>query len=516
MSAEKSAAERELRKARELLAISESLNTELKMENEKLHGSLQDSRHQVSVSEDEKCRVGVHAQTASLELVISGLEATLTETQDANQKLATDMECAVEKLSLSEANRRESELALSAEAEKSEALGSELVAANEKTADLKISLESALKKQEGQEAAFAALKAQLSTAHNDIQRMSESMAMAETTAVALRQKMEHLRNENGDLKSTRDALHKECERVEAARASLEISLADQDRSNSELESELLGARAKVDEFEKSETILKQKQSDEQQKIARLEDSLAEANTRLEKQEHQSRGYASELAETQLQLAAMQDERDTEAVTKSVALEDLEKVKSEAKDSMRQRQVLESDVASLQTQLKTLASNISDKENECRETELQLRREVNIAKENELKVKLELDEAKRHDLKVHEEHELQEDLIQNFKQEHDARLKVHPRRAAALRFVCMFITTTSTVQSAEEDWAARFEQLEAKHEQLMLVNTELESHRSDLRQRMEEMNVLRRKMHNELVELRGNIRVFCRIRPSSRF
>jgi kinesin family member C1 len=51
--------------------------------------------------------------------------------------------------------------------------------------------------------------------------------------------------------------------------------------------------------------------------------------------------------------------------------------------------------------------------------------------------------------------------------------------------------------------------------LQLDNQKLQKNSSFLENELREAESLRRKLHNEVQELRGNIRVFCRVRPSVR-
>lgn len=45
------------------------------------------------------------------------------------------------------------------------------------------------------------------------------------------------------------------------------------------------------------------------------------------------------------------------------------------------------------------------------------------------------------------------------------------------------------------------------------NSSLEAEVTDLRLRLERSEALRRQLHNDLVDTRGRIRCYCRVRPS---
>ena len=80
-------------------------------------------------------------------------------------------------------------------------------------------------------------------------------------------------------------------------------------------------------------------------------------------------------------------------------------------------------------------------------------------------------------------------------------------------------TISSVESEKVDLIGKNHELEKHLKEKMANLTEKESEILVLKQRIEEMDEeikkgekLRKKLHNEVMELKGNVRVFCRVRP----
>ena len=63
--------------------------------------------------------------------------------------------------------------------------------------------------------------------------------------------------------------------------------------------------------------------------------------------------------------------------------------------------------------------------------------------------------------------------------------------------------------------ATLEEVEAAKKAAQWSEAEALKREAQWRGEVDALQALRKKLHNELIDLKGNIRVFCRIRPSKR-
>ncbi|OMP83491.1 Kinesin-like protein klpA [Diplodia seriata] len=245
-------------------------------------------------------------------------------------------------------------------------------------------------------------------------------------------------------------------------------------------------------------------------------------------------YRSELENTRLKLTQSEVALDAAKKTHAFELKDLQRQSEhELKDmqfqhereSMRLKQDAERKSDELQRKLEAQASDLkreyeqkhADMKKEL-EAELEKERQLRVKEVSELKMETELHrqnagvDLERRDREMkelrRENEQLQADLERKTTLEKNLRDKLSEAS-----------TNTITLESANSAMKAKIHFLESDSQAQSSAFGELQNQMQEAIDAAEEAKAklraeetLRRKLHNQVQELKGNIRVFCRVRP----
>lgn len=295
-------------------------------------------------------------------------------------------------------------------------------------------------------------------------------------------------------------------------------------------SDLLQAKVEHLEKERMDLSLKLHQRDERERTWKIK--MEQMELQLKASEQAKQELASSLQSAKDQLEAEHRKKSSgpsansggvcgDANTQGLwnkmtaASRELRRVEEELKSALADKELAVFERESIQQQLSALQTKQSNDEKVIR----QLSRASDEAKLVQSKLELSLEKNKRFEEEIGKLKKRCADLTQ----EHTAVLQQHELQVETLQ------GEVQRLQSEVEDWKEKA----AKHGSSLLATgsvdevgadesdaarassrdvTELQAFVTELQQRLQNSESQRRKLHNTLQELRGNIRVYVRCRP----
>ncbi|XP_078338676.1 uncharacterized protein LOC111136219 isoform X2 [Crassostrea virginica] len=287
----------------------------------------------------------------------------------------------------------------------------------------------------------------------------------------------------------------------------------QARSTSLFEEGVQKQKELEEDLKKYREKLTKLQENLQKKTGELKETEVKHREEISKLQEENRSTSRRMRDLMVEVTHLQA-REPEVVTKIKVQE----VQVDSQKTLDALQACEGERDQYRTQLEESQSQhsqlVSLLEKEQRLTE-QLSEEVNKQKEKLISVVQDTAE------KLEEAEREKEAAIQNTKTQMERNLKHLELR---YRQLC---EQASSVVPAYQELAQSYRQLESQCKQfpqvlqaaIADVNNQIcqairniGDHNKDLVRRYHKEMQLRKKYHNELVELKGNIRVFCRVRP----
>uniref|UniRef100_A0A667XAQ7 Kinesin-like protein n=1 Tax=Myripristis murdjan TaxID=586833 RepID=A0A667XAQ7_9TELE len=294
--------------------------------------------------------------------------------------------------------------------------------------------------------------------------------------------------------------------VEALRGEVsrwESQARQRERRLAELERELLEKAAKI------ESVRKQLEETTQQ--------LGKSQRQLEESKHQRGEVEHKLG---LQLRECEEELARQAATSSVVKYVTQTVEVQSPETQKTLAEMQTKNAALQEQLavqRQLLRELETQLHESQRTCAQLRTQI-LVYEGEMERAQGQLEAEMQNLEEEKNRVIEEAFIRaesEMKAVHEnlagVRMNLLTLQPALRTLTCDYNCLKRQVQ----DFPFMLDKAiaEAKQEICQVISEVSSANQELLRKYKREMN-LRKKCHNELVRLKGNIRVFCRVRPVS--
>ncbi|TYZ61939.1 hypothetical protein PybrP1_001381 [[Pythium] brassicae (nom. inval.)] len=358
--------------------------------------------------------------------------------------------------------------------------------------------------------------------HVQVQSLSKQLEAQEAAHDALLSDKRALESKLGDYKEQLDGYARQCEELGEKNRTLKRELL---AARNRLEQQETTEQSSVDEAQRLAVLVATEQS-LRADAARARDELATAQSRSGKELEAAR---SQLAELQAELAALraaEQQRDARAsathaadatVTAAVVTTlttQLSAKQEELEAAQRSVQELAARIEALEADHAQSTAVLADERQDAAtlRSELQSAAETRVALERRLAEQMQLGTAQRSEAEEQnrvlkrESRAFERDLkaAQTAAKEREEELRVAQRRAEALE--SSLVAQEAVVESARQVGFAEAERASAE----LVRQAQAEKARvADLY--AHELQA-RRQLHNRLMELQGNIRVFCRVRP----
>lgn len=381
-----------------------------------------------------------------------------------------------------------------------------------------------------------------------------------------------LKRENERLESEQEELRHMCEKIQAEKCNVENELFELKRKNEDREKELQAGKNAAtqtvyqvrEDFERQKQELVAALQEAEEKIRSAEETKRDLGSQLKlsKEEEERLGsevrklaadwekVSSDLEKSQQNLSAIQNQYDTikndfaSSQTNNVSMnKKLEEWQQKAAELLKELEKERSVSARLKQSAEKFADTAANKEETLKETQniyeeriaeaVKKQKEINEMAEK-LKGEVEEKSMQHEEAQVEiakltgeletvkiELTETKEDLLKLREEASSALNRIEEANQKALQAQ----EKLAAVEKEAEDKASKLSQLEGELEALQECTYGMEG--SDQKELISRMvtkiasleaavvaaDAKRREAHNQLVELKGNIRVFCRVRPN---
>jgi len=411
-------------------------------------------------------------------------------TTTANERV----EKAKENLELMESKYAEMVLERDALAEQRAALFEKHSASEKLVADFRAALEKTNGSLENSRALNKDLELKLSESEHTIGRMKEEHNFT-------RQKLE-------------DAMTQKSESIEnvqkllSEKAGMMMELGELKGIRSQIETQIESANARVEIIAKECETAKEEANELKREIARL-------TTECEKKQEKVNNFRLETESMKANIERVTEENNGYRVQLETSKSDSEKVLKEFESLRKEKEILEELKAQLleaNSEIKCSKVEVSYTKSECE----MLRKQCEASKEERLSMLSQIERLKGDLERVVETS--QKDtvlLVEKYETEHDKLTKVES----------LYEQVRKEKELLEETAQEKERQHREQEQQLLLQcrpkakQDEPASHEAFMRiaaleAELVKAEAVRREMFNQIQELRGNIRVFCRVRPLS--
>ncbi|TMW68540.1 hypothetical protein Poli38472_006008 [Pythium oligandrum] len=236
---------------------------------------------------------------------------------------------------------------------------------------------------------------------------------------------------------------------------------------------------------------------------------------------------AEIAELREQLARVERDRDAAIEEASSTRKKFTESQQRSEFAETERRLLQQSIAEMEKQLEAVhdqwvkekdslsASLVDNKKRmnadseKLRQENAQLKKSVQQHTESERKLRLSLDAAQRAG------DDLKKQIARLQAQLKESQTKIEsfgPKEAELQQMVNLLNTTQERLTTATAENKDLRRNLTAKTRELEESKSHFQERTSQLESRIYQAEIVRRSLHNKVMELKGNIRVFCRVRP----
>ena len=465
--------EQELKEIKDVLKDKESELKQLHLERERMIADAEAQAAQLATLQDMHAKANEYA----------------TSLQEYNAKLQSEAAAATEAMGKTAADRVELQTDLANLRGAHEALQEKLTAAlasnkeldekyrqtEEEREKLRASHEELTKDRnalrEGLEAEKTALNGELVSLRGAHENTSEQLRMAKSSADELEKARQQLTDDLSRVRSEVEASQKEKGemklKLEGDKAEMQTEIAALKGAQEALQGQLKASSDSLEEAEATRQKLTEDLSKSREEFETLQGEKGEMKLKLE----------GEKAELQTEIAALKGAQEAlQSQVKSAA--------TNLDHAQQARQMTLEDLARLRGEMDTIRR-------ECENLKSDLavaHEEINEHKEIKEKSFAELDSAKNTTESLESRCHSQEQTIADLKRDVD--------------------TVTRRLKIAEDCSGQRLHEYDELNAMFNSCKEEL----AECKKKVFEGEMVRRKLHNTIQELKGNIRVFCRVRP----